>query len=192
MIVGGRDFSLTKDEIEFRMRGMEPETIQKHAVEVNGQLFPPKQVLGVVTGWERSSYTTTEAQRVLTKLGFACIEAPGSPWRQVGETLKETVRDAARQTLHEHGDVRYLRGFKSATGIALSAIQERLDTLREEMKGQGLGRTDQAIYAHLEELKLEIERNCDQFWHGIDVDWRPVRPVTKRVVRYELKADEST
>lgn len=31
--------------------------------------YPPKQVLAVVTGWERTSYTTMEAQRVLGKIG---------------------------------------------------------------------------------------------------------------------------
>jgi hypothetical protein len=54
MKVGGRDFNLTKQEVEARMNGEEPELIQKHMVEVNGQMFPPKQVLGHVTGWARA------------------------------------------------------------------------------------------------------------------------------------------
>ena len=37
MKVGGRDFNLTKQEVEARMKGEEPELIQKHMVEVNGQ-----------------------------------------------------------------------------------------------------------------------------------------------------------
>ena len=49
MKVGGRDFNLTKQEVEAGMKGEEPELIQKHMVEVNGQMFPPKQVLGHVT-----------------------------------------------------------------------------------------------------------------------------------------------
>ena len=77
MKVGGRDFNLTKQEVEVRMRGEEPELIQKHTVEVNGQVFPPKQVLAHVTGWARTSFTTMEAQRVLTRIGFVCAEAAG-------------------------------------------------------------------------------------------------------------------
>ena len=61
MKVGGRNFDLTKQEVEDRMTGEEPELIQKHMVEVNGRMFPPKQVLGHVTGWARTSFTTMEA-----------------------------------------------------------------------------------------------------------------------------------
>lgn len=38
-------------------------------------MFPPKQVLTHVTGWERQSFSTVEAQRVLNRLGFVCREA---------------------------------------------------------------------------------------------------------------------
>lgn len=78
MKVGGRDFSQSKLDVEQAMRGEGPEEIRKYMVEVNGTAYPPKQVLARATGWERQSFTTMEAQRVLTKLGFACREA-GSP-----------------------------------------------------------------------------------------------------------------
>ncbi len=129
MKVGGRDFDLTKQQVEVRMEGAEPESIQKHAVEIDGQLFPPKQVLSQVTGWERTSFTTMEAQRVLTRLGFVCTEVRGGLMRQAGEFVKEAVRDSARQAMSEH-DFKFQRGFTSAAGISLRRIQSKLECSR--------------------------------------------------------------
>src|SRR4051812_23201835 len=117
MKVGGRDFNLTKQEVETRMKGEDPELIQKHVVEVNGQLFPPKQVLGHVTGWARTTFTTMEAQRVLTRIGFVCAEARSRRVRQAGQFVMDAVRDSAQQTMNDHGDWQNQRGFTSATGI---------------------------------------------------------------------------
>jgi len=75
IIVGGRPFEQGRDEVELRMREERPETIRKHVVEMLGTVFPPKQVVATVTGWERTSFTTNEAQRVLTQLGFRCRTA---------------------------------------------------------------------------------------------------------------------
>lgn len=75
MRVGGRDFNQDRDDVERAMRGEEPEEIRKYLVEVGGKAYPPKQVLARATGWERQSFTTMEAQRVLNKLGFRCREA---------------------------------------------------------------------------------------------------------------------
>lgn len=179
MLVGGREFSLTRDDVEDRLQGVAPERIQKHFVEVNGELFPPKQVLGEVTGWERTSFTTAEAQRVLSRLGFVCGVAGGSLMRQAGQIVVDTVRDSAREVLSEEGDYKFQRGFTSAAGIALRTLQAKLDDLRDQMKGPGLSQGDQAVYANLEELRIKIEAECDRFWHGTNVDWRPIKPVAK-------------
>ena len=72
MIVGGRDFHWSREQVKAAMSGVEPEEIRRNVVEIGDQQFPPKQVLTVVTGWERQSFTTHEAQRVLSKLGFPC------------------------------------------------------------------------------------------------------------------------
>jgi len=84
MKVGGRDFSEDKCSVELVMRGETPELIQKYVVEVNGTVFPPKQVLATVTGWERQSFTTMEAQRVLNKIGFICRAAGTLPDGRAG------------------------------------------------------------------------------------------------------------
>jgi hypothetical protein len=183
MKVGGRDFDLMKQEVEARMRGEDPELIQKHMVEVNGQMFPPKQVLGHVTGWDRTTFTTMEAQRVLTRIGFVCTEARAGRIREAGQFVKDTVRDSVQGTMSDHGDARFVGGFSAAAGIALRQIQKRLDDLREQMKGKGLSQAEQALYAHLDELKSEIEADCDRYWRGSGVDWRPLKPVAKAVIR---------
>jgi hypothetical protein len=77
MTVGGRPLDLTKDLVEHRMRNESPEPIREHLVEMLRTVFPPKQVLATVTGWDRQSFTTMEAQRVLTKVGFVC-RRPGA------------------------------------------------------------------------------------------------------------------
>lgn len=183
MKVGGRELDLTKQAVEVRMRGEDPELIQKHMVEVNGRMFPPKQVLGHVTGWPRTSFTTMEAQRVLTRLGFVCAEARARRMRQAGQGVLDAVRDSAHEVMSDHGEARFERGFTTAAGIALRQIQDRLDDFRKEMKGPGLSQADQAVYAHLDELKSEIEAGCDRYWQGSGVDWRPPVPVAKAVIR---------
>ena len=70
--VGGESFDLTKEQVIAAMKDAPIEAIQKHVVEIAGQAFPPKQVFGTVTGRARQSFTTMEAQRVLTRLGFVC------------------------------------------------------------------------------------------------------------------------
>lgn len=70
--VGGRSFEFTKRAIERRMKGVLPEPIREHLVEVLDTVYPPKQVLATITGWDRTSFTTMEAQRVLTRAGFVC------------------------------------------------------------------------------------------------------------------------
>ncbi len=73
--IGGRPLDLSREDVERTLRGVQPETIREHLVELNETVYPPKQVLGTVTGWERQSFTTQEAQRVLTCLGFVCRRA---------------------------------------------------------------------------------------------------------------------
>lgn len=79
MIVGGRTLELTMEQVAHKMRGVQPEPIREHLVEMLGTVYPPKQVLAVVTGWDRQSFTTMEAQRVLSKVGFVCRRAGERP-----------------------------------------------------------------------------------------------------------------
>ncbi len=56
------------------------------------------------------------------------------------------------------------------------------------MKGPGLSAPEQASYALLEELKSEIELECDRYWRRSGIDWRPLNPVAKGFVK---RANES-
>ncbi len=73
--VGGEDYDLTRERVISAMRGATSEPIQKHLVEIDGAVFPPKQVFATVTGRARTSFTTMEAQRVLRRLNFVCRQA---------------------------------------------------------------------------------------------------------------------
>lgn len=77
--VGGRGREITKEEVIRKMHGVEPEPIREHLVEIAGIAYPPKQVLETVTDWDRRSFTTLEAVRVLTRVGFVCRRASGGP-----------------------------------------------------------------------------------------------------------------
>ena len=72
MVVGGRELDLTAKQVVDAMRDVEPEPIRDHLVEIVNTEFPPKQVLATITGWDRQSFTTMEANRVLARLGFHC------------------------------------------------------------------------------------------------------------------------
>jgi hypothetical protein len=79
MIVGGRELDLTANQVLDKMRNVEPEPIREHLVEIGDTEFPPKQVLATVTGWDRTSFTTMEANRVLNRLGFNCCRIGHRP-----------------------------------------------------------------------------------------------------------------
>ena len=71
-VVGGEEFEFSRQRVENAMKGIPPESIQKYVVELLGTVYPPKQVFAQISGRSRTSFTTQEAQRVLTKLGFVC------------------------------------------------------------------------------------------------------------------------
>jgi hypothetical protein len=101
----------------------------------------------------------------------------------MGKFVGDAMQESAREALRDHGDRNYQKGFTSAAAISLRRIQEKLDALKSRMKSPGLSQTEQAAYVQLEELKSEIEADCDRFWRGTDVNWRPRKPVAKAVAR---------
>lgn len=105
------------------------------------------------------------------------------PIRRVSEFMRDAVQESARQTLSHHRDDGRRRGFTKAAGITLRRIHGKLDSLKEQMKGPGLTKAEQAIYAQLDELRSEIEADYDRYWQDSGVDWRPPKPAAKGVVR---------
>ena len=68
--VAGQEYELQRAQVERAMSDVEPEPIREHYVVVSGRRFPPKQVLAVATGLDRSDFTTHQARSVLRRLGF--------------------------------------------------------------------------------------------------------------------------
>jgi hypothetical protein len=71
-VVGGRELELTQSQVIEALKGHTPEVVREYFVELPCGWFPPKQVFAVVTKWDRSSFTSHEAVRILSRLGFNC------------------------------------------------------------------------------------------------------------------------
>jgi hypothetical protein len=68
--IGGLEVSLSPEDVERKLKGVEPEGIQQVYVEVLNKRYPVKQALAISAGLMRSGFTTQMAVRVLRKLGF--------------------------------------------------------------------------------------------------------------------------
>lgn len=68
--VSGRRFELERERVEAACLRDLPEPLREHYVVVGGRRFPPKQVISCVTGLDRADFTTHQARRILTRLGF--------------------------------------------------------------------------------------------------------------------------
>ncbi len=126
-IVGGEEHDLTKEQVTSAMRGVSSEPVQKHLVEVDGQVFPPKQVFATVTGRPRTSFTTMEAQRVLTRLGFVC--------RRAGQLTVSTAASVADEESKERLTVEVRVASLEATVGTLQAAVAGLHRRVTDLEG---------------------------------------------------------
>ncbi len=78
MVVSGHHYDLDPQGVEAALEGVLPEPIHEHFVVINGRRWPPKQVLTLVTGLDRADFTTHQARRALTRLGFTAGRAAAS------------------------------------------------------------------------------------------------------------------
>jgi len=85
MTVSGHTFDLDQQRVESALRGQLPDPIQEHFVVISGRRWPPKQVLALVTGLDRADFTTHQARRALTRLGFTAARASRTAKRQQAE-----------------------------------------------------------------------------------------------------------
>ncbi|MEU4674840.1 hypothetical protein AB0F91_44610 [Amycolatopsis sp. NPDC023774] len=69
-VLNGDQFDLDAPTVVERVRGLDPEPIQTHWVEVTGTRFPVKQALEVVLSVGRSSFTSQTARSLFHRLGF--------------------------------------------------------------------------------------------------------------------------
>ena len=63
-------YSLTKEQVKKAMKGVFPEAIREHCVEIDGILFPVKQVLAIALGLQKLDFTSMDARNILSRLGF--------------------------------------------------------------------------------------------------------------------------
>ena len=104
------------------MRGVRPEPIREHLVEMLNTVYPPKQVLATVSGWERTSFTTMEAQRVLTRAGFVCRRAGDDEEGRRGWVLEQPTDDDAESTAGAEAPDARLARVETALTVAQEAI----------------------------------------------------------------------
>lgn len=78
MTVSGHRYELDRRGVQAALEGVLPEPIREHFVVINGRRWPPKQVLALVTGLDRADFTTHQARRALTRLGFPAARAASS------------------------------------------------------------------------------------------------------------------
>ena len=107
--IAGQPFVLHSKDVLRALRRVEPEPIQSHFVVVGSRRFPPKQVIGAVTGLDRADFTTHQARRTLMRLGFSAGRR--------GARALQTPSGAA-----EHGS-------KDASAPAEERLADRLRTL---------------------------------------------------------------
>ena len=69
-ILKGKQYSLTKEQVEEKMRDMIPGRIQKYYALINGTKYPPKQIIAECLGIPLMEFTTMDAYGILRRLGF--------------------------------------------------------------------------------------------------------------------------
>lgn len=74
--IAGRPFVLRNSDVVRAARNLDPEPIKRHFVVIDGRRFPPKQVMSAVTGLDRANFTSSQARRTLTRLGFVAGRRP--------------------------------------------------------------------------------------------------------------------
>jgi hypothetical protein len=102
MTVSGRRYQLDRQGVEAALEGVLPEPIQEHFVVINGRRWPPKQVLALVTGLDRADFTTHQARRAMTRLGFTAARSTNSreqharPAQEFGTSGTAAKKSSAR------------------------------------------------------------------------------------------------
>jgi hypothetical protein len=69
--IAKQPFELRREGIERSVRNVLPEPVASHYVVIGSRRYPPKQVIGLVTGLDRADFTSHQARRILMGLGFA-------------------------------------------------------------------------------------------------------------------------
>jgi 5-methylcytosine-specific restriction protein B len=69
-VIRGNTYRLTRDDVIENIKGIHPEPIRKHYVEISGARYPIKQALAQVLGLAVIDFTSQDAYRIFRRLGF--------------------------------------------------------------------------------------------------------------------------
>lgn len=69
----GKRFLLSRGRVENSLMATAPQRVIKYGVVIHGQEYPVRQVLAVATGTPEIEWSTTNAYRLLQKLGFEIL-----------------------------------------------------------------------------------------------------------------------
>ncbi|MBG0562497.1 PE-PGRS family protein [Actinoplanes aureus] len=119
--IDGEAIDLDVDAVAARLRGLAPEQVQTHWVDVEGTRFPVKQALEAGSGISRNRFTSQTARSVLIRLGFVTSSSPTlpagtsrpSPRTQPTPRISAEEAGAAFATL-----VTFLRGSPLTDGVS--------------------------------------------------------------------------
>ena len=90
-IVNGKRYSLTKQEVEAKVRRVPPGHIFEHTIEIDGVLYPVKQAFAVATDLPPVEFTTQRARDVLRRLGFSDPRTASSPSPQPAAAPEQAI-----------------------------------------------------------------------------------------------------
>jgi hypothetical protein len=104
--IAKRPFEMRRERVEKAMRHVLPEPIASHYVVIGNRRYPPKQVIGLVTGLDKADFTSHQARRILMGLGFAVGRRPGRALGTDSPRVSQaasgaTARVASNSTLRE-------------------------------------------------------------------------------------------
>jgi hypothetical protein len=115
--IAHRRFELRRDGVERAMRGVLPEPISSHYVVIGPRRYPPKQVIGILTGLDRADFTSHQARRVLMRLGFPVGRARREPdgegrRRDAGDLAPHPILARDSRAKREHALAETLASFR--------------------------------------------------------------------------------
>jgi len=69
-ILRGCRYKSSRTKVENALKKEEPDPIRKYYIDINGERYPIKQPIELITGLPRVAYTAMDAYRILSRLGF--------------------------------------------------------------------------------------------------------------------------
>jgi 5-methylcytosine-specific restriction protein B len=66
----GKTFYLSRAKVEKSLLNIAPQRVTKYGLALHGREYPVRQVIAIATGTPMIEWSTTNAYRILQKLGF--------------------------------------------------------------------------------------------------------------------------